>query len=246
MRLGICVPDFLKSLLRPLYYRATSFAQRNITRRPKTKLVLHQYWRQPWDGLNLPRAYLDSEATAPRSKFLTRIVRKFTAQDSKILEIGCGVGRNLNYLFKAGYRRLEGIEISEISTQVLQRSYPEMAAQTKIHNAPVEDVITHFGDNEFDLVYTMAVLAFIHRDSEWAFKEIARVTKDLLITIEDEKGISWRHFPRNYKLIFESLGMRQIEEMNCSGINGLGASYVARIFRKKEQNLLTQNWHNFT
>jgi SAM-dependent methyltransferase len=234
MRLGNCVPRFLKSILRPLYYRVRSFVQRKITRRPKAKQVLHEYWREPWDGLNLPQAYLDSETTAPRSRFLTTLVVEYAGQDAKTLEIGCGVGRNLDYLFKAGYRRLGGIEISEKAIQMLHTSYPEMAAQIKIHNAPVEDVIPHLGENEFDLVYTMAVLAFIHRDSEWIFKEIVRITKSVLITLEDERGISWRHFARNYKSIFESLGMRQVEEIDCSGIEGLGPSYVARVFRKKE------------
>ena len=70
--------------------------------------------------------------------------------------------------------------------------------------------IVEFDDSHFDVVYTMAVLMHIHPDSEFIFKEITRITKDRLIVIEDEKCISPRHFPRNYKSVFENLGMRQI------------------------------------
>jgi SAM-dependent methyltransferase len=232
MRLTDWVPDSLRPLLRPLYYRTRALVQRNITRRPKAKAVLHQYWRQPWDGKNLPESYLNP-ATAPRSQFLVTLVKKHVAPNARILEIGCGVGRNLNYLFGEGFSELEGVEISEKAVEMLGKSYPVMAEHVKIHNAALEDVITQFEAGEFDLIYTMAALAFIHKDSEWTFKEIVRIARNLLITIEDERGISWRHFPRNYKSIFESLGMKQTEETNCSGVNGLGASYIARIFKKE-------------
>jgi SAM-dependent methyltransferase len=240
MRLRNHVPDPLKPLLRPLYflvrlhYRARSFVQRQITRRPKAKQILHEYWKQPWDGFNLPESYLDSKMTRPRSQLLTKLVRAHATQDMKILEIGCGVGRNLNYLFQAGFRKLEGLEISAKAIDVLRKSYPDMALRINIYHDALEDKIEQFEDGEFDLVYTMAVLSFIHTDSEWTFKEIARIAKSLLIVIEDEKAISWRHFPRNYKSILESLGMSEIEEMNCGGINGLGPNYVARVFKKRE------------
>lgn len=66
--------------------------------------------------------------------------------------------------------------------------------------------------NSYDLVFTMAVLEHLHKDSEYVFKDIARIAKQYLLTIEDESGISKRHFPRNYQAIFEPLGLKQIYE----------------------------------
>jgi SAM-dependent methyltransferase len=223
MKLTNLVPDLLKPILRPIHW-----TYKKWTHYPKSRDELHQYWRQPGSG-NLPHEYLEGEV---RSVFLKEMINKHASQDATILEIGCNVGRNLNHLFHSGFKQLSGIEISGNAVQLLRQSFPEMAACTKIYNAPVEEAIRDFKDGEFDLVFTMAVLEHIHTNSEWIFPEIGRITKSTLITIEDEGDFSWRHFPRNYKKVFESLGMEQIDTINCSAIDGLGPTFFARIFRK--------------
>jgi 2-polyprenyl-3-methyl-5-hydroxy-6-metoxy-1,4-benzoquinol methylase len=160
------------------------------------------------------------------------IVGRYVNRDAKILEIGCNVGRNLNALFLSGFRNLEGVEISESAVQLLNQSYPEMASRTRIHNEPVEEIISKFGNGAFDLVFTMAVLEHIHPDSAWIFAEMARITNAFLVTVEDERGVSWRHFPRDYKKVFEPLRMRQIEAIDCREVDGLGSSFFARVFEK--------------
>jgi len=224
MKLASLVPDFLKPILRPIY--------RKMTHRPKSRSTIHSYWRQPWDGSNLPQGYLEGKE---KSEFLLRLLEKHADRQSKILEVGCNVGRNLNELFLAGFRNLEGIEISETAVELLRHSYPEMGRSTRIHNIAVEDVVKEFEDGQFDVVFTMAVLEHIHKDSEWVFAEMARITKSLLVTIEDERGLSWRHFPRNYRKVFERLGMKQTAEFQCDGIEGLGVGFCARIFEKEHE-----------
>jgi len=182
------------------------------------------------DAANIPRTYLEGAA---RSQFLVNIIQKYAKPNAKILEIGCNVGRNLNYLFKAGFSDLSGIEINEEAVLLLKKSFPEMADRIAIYNTPVEESIGHFGNDEFNIVFTMAVLEHIHRDSEWIFPEIVRIAKDYLVTIEDEEGLSGRHFPRNYKRIFESLCMKQIEETRCDEIDGLGSRFYMRVFSKR-------------
>lgn len=227
-RLTHSVPDFIKPVLRPLYRVVVSSPlYKRIAYRPKPRHVLHRYWREPWDGHNLPQNYLEGKE---RSQFLVRIMERYATPSAKILEIGCNVGRNLNYLFQAGFRNLEGIEISEKAVQLLRQSYPEMAQNIKIYNAPVEEIVRDFRECEFDIVFTMATLEHIHPDSEWIFPEIARITKDLLITIEDEQRIHWRKFPRNYKKVFEQFDMKQAEEIDCGELDTI-SSYSARVFK---------------
>lgn len=230
MKLTNLVPDFLKPVLRPIYNAfVTSWIYRKIAYHPKSRNELHQFWRQPWDGSNLPQHYLMGEE---RSQFLAEIVKRHAPQNARIIEVGCNVGRNLNYLFLAGFKELSAIEISENAVQLLKQSYPEMARYAKIYNTSVEEIIREFKDCEFDIVFSMGAIEHIHTDSEWIFPEIVRITRNFVITIEDECGMSWRRFPRNYKKVFEPLGMKQVEEINCSKIEGLTKNFFARVFKK--------------
>lgn len=189
-----------------------------------------EYWKNPNDGKNSPLNYLKHKK---RSQFLVKLIKKYAKPNSNILEIGCNAGRNINYLYCSNFRKLSGIEINKKAVQLLRTSYPTMAKLAKIYNSPVEEIIKKFTNRQFDIVFTMAVLEHIHENSEWIFYEMTRITNSFIITIEDEKCISWRHFPRNYKKIFEKLRMKQVEAINCiKEEHGLHSNFVARIFKK--------------
>ncbi|GEL78473.1 hypothetical protein TMU01_27080 [Tenuibacillus multivorans] len=80
-------------------------------------------------------------------------------------------------------------------------------------------------------MFSMAVLEHIHTDNDWVLEQIARITKSHLIVIESESWDSERHFPRNYKKIFESLGFKQIEvDEECEGF---GKTFICRVFERK-------------
>ncbi len=233
-------PTFAKPVLRrvylPVFCRISTFRFVRLLLNLLSKPIshpdvntIHNYWREPDSG-NLPETYIDGEV---KSQFLLEIIQRHAKKNIKVLEIGCNVGRNLNYLYKAGFVNLEGIEISTNAVKLLKQTYPDMANHTKIYNEPVETIITEFRDGQYDLVFTMAVLLHIHTESEWIFPQMARITNDLLITIEAEWGEAWKRFPRNYKNIFEPLGMKQVEKLNCGKVGfDLTDDYVARVFKK--------------
>lgn len=199
-----------------------------LVRGRKTRDDLHAFWRRP-DEANQPDGYLKG---AERSELLCAIVSRYVPRDARILEVGCNAGRNLQHLRSNGFTQLAGIEINADAVALLRRQFPALAQHARLLNEPVETAITRFRDGEFDLVYTMAVLEHIHPDSDWIFPEMARVTRNVLVTIEDERGISWRHFPRNYSEIFGALGFAERETLDCSAIPGLGADFRARVFLK--------------
>jgi len=194
---------------------------------------IHEYWKNPNDGMNNPEGYADQK-TSVRSAFLYKIIQQQNiSKKSKIIELGCNVGRNLNYLSQRGYTNIYGIEISKNALEKMKEIYPEMSSSIEVFHSAIEDKIKKFEQDEFDVIFTMAVLEHIHTDSEWIFEEIVRITKRYLITIEDEKGISWRHFPRNYRKFFEKLGLEEILEMKCDEVLNLPKGFKARVFEKK-------------
>jgi SAM-dependent methyltransferase len=226
------IPLFVKRTLRRAYNTVLRLVQPRASRDE-----IHRYWSKPSDDANRPEDYAEMPEMRGRSALLRELIGTRAGDDPKVLEIGCNVGRNLDHLLHTGVRKLTGIEISEPPVKMMRQVYPELASVARILNMPVEDAIKNLGDGEFDLVYTMAVLEHIHPDSECVFGEMVRVTRNLIITIEDEESVSGRHFPRQYKRTFEPLGMEQIEERNCEGVGGFGGSFVARVFVKSNGQL---------
>lgn len=194
----------------------------------KTKSEIHDYWRKPPAGDigNHPDTY--TSVSPVRSSFLVQKVSDHVGQDARIMEIGCNAGRNLNTLFGSGYKGLSAVEISQSAIDVLRKTYTDLAA-VPITVSPVEDAIKALADDSRDLIFTMAVLEHIHFDSDWIFAEMKRISP-LIMTIEDEGGVSPRHFPRNYQKVFEGLGMTQVDFQKS--VPGLPTSFRYRLFRR--------------
>jgi hypothetical protein len=121
------------------------------------------------------------------------------------------------------------VEINEDAVSLMKERFSEM--QPVVYRGSIEDRIKEL--QEYDLVFTVAVLEHIHRDSEWVFPEIAKRAR-MLITIEgEEKNASELHFARNYKDIFEASDLRQVYEQRLSQKEGLNTNFYARVFEKK-------------
>jgi SAM-dependent methyltransferase len=191
-----------------------------------TRDELHAFWQDP-DAPNRPELYAEP---VERSRFLLEWIEPHVARSGTVLEIGTNIGRNLEQLRLAGYKNLEGIEISANAVAAMGTTYPDLTAMATIRNAPVEDVIVTYQDASFDLVFTMAVLEHIHPDSEWIFADMVRICRGVIVTIEDEHGRSRHHTPRDYRAVFEGLGMQQVAEQEASEVMGIDG-FHARIFR---------------
>ena len=182
------------------------------------------------------KAWADDIAHEPylrgieKSEFAAPLIAELAGGlDSSILELGCNVGRNLEYLRVAGYTNLAGIEISPRARALREEHYPEL--EIEYYEGSIEERILDCGT--FDVVFSMAVLQHIHPDSDWIFAEIARVAQRGIVTIEDEVRDTKSLWPRNYGTIFTSLGYTEIRAANCKRVKGLRRKhYVARQFVK--------------
>src|SRR3990167_3008772 len=186
------------------------------------------YWKNPGDN-NSATNYLDTEKNQKRTESLFKIIEKYATKEFSILELGCNVGRNLNKLYREGYKNVIGIEISELAVKVGEKEYPELRG--KIMISAIEDKIKELPP--YDIIFTRAVLEHIMTTSEWIFPEIERMTKGYLITIEYEKSSTWKHYPRNYKEVFKN--MEQVEERIMTPEDGLSSDFVLRVFKKKRK-----------
>ena len=194
-----------------------------------TREQLHDYWKTPPEKNNRPEYYQDGQQ---KSEYLVSLVKRFGRSDDSILELGCNVGRNLFYLWQNGYRNINGIEMNEHALQMMRRAFPVIDG-VPIYNGLLEDVLPEIEDKKFDIVFSMAVLEHVHPSSNFIFKEIGRICRRNIITIEIENSSSARVFPRNYKAIFEKLGWVMVfhEQLKDRDIDL--KSYTARVFQKK-------------
>lgn len=185
-----------------------------------------------WINYQNHSAFLNQHS---KSHYLLKKLKPYAKKHYKILELGSGTGRNLHYLLSYGYDNVFGIEISSKAIDLMKQKYSDIL---NVWNDSIENKIKDIKTEEFDIVFSMAVLMHIHRDSEWVFNEIVRVTKRYLITIEEEKkgGKGRKHLPRNFKKIFEDLGMKQVE-VNMFPQSG-HRQFITRVFTR-ERNLVS-------
>lgn len=108
------------------------------------------------------------------------------AADAAVLELGCGSGRHLAHLADNGYEDLSGVDINDDAFDVMAEHYPALAADGTFHCAAIEDVVGEFDDDAFDAVFSVETLQHVHPDAAWVFDELARITGDLLVTVENE------------------------------------------------------------
>jgi SAM-dependent methyltransferase len=183
---------------------------------------------------NRPESYAKKDNRV--MKYVTNFISADIDQKQRILEIGCNAGANLNVLFESGYESLEGIEINPMAIKQMQQSFPELASKTHIIPGGLDDVLPSLKDESFDLIFTMGVAMHIHPADNSVFKEMVRLTRQWICTIEPEEDNSNYVFARNYKRHFESIGMQEVRStpLNNEVIPGIVQckGSTIRLFKK--------------
>ncbi|WP_313694099.1 class I SAM-dependent methyltransferase [Halorarum halobium] len=174
------------------------------------------------------------------SESVRATLARFLDRDASILELGCSSGRHLSHLYDHGFENLTGIEVNDAAFEVMRETYPEVAAAGTFFPEAIEDVVGEFEDGRFDAVYSVETLQHIHPDAEWVFAELARITDDLVVTVENE-GDRERdgngdpevnyvndEFPlyyRDWNRVFTDLGLVEVDVSQ-------GSRDTARTFRQ--------------
>ncbi len=105
----------------------------------------------------------------------------------KVIEIGCGSGRFLKWLYMLGHQ-VTGIEVSNELVQKALKRLPE-----KVHILHCDATSLPFGDSQYDVVFFVFSLEFMAQP-EKALMEGLRIAKDLvfIISLNPFSPILWR------------------------------------------------------
>ncbi len=147
---------------------------------------VHERWAER-SGEYSP-AYYAYYGPDETSEVVRRYLEDAVDRDAPVLELGCSSGRHLAHLHEHGYGDLHGIEINGESFEVMEDSYPALAAAGTFYHDAIETVLPGFEDDRFGAVYSVETLQHVHPDNAWVFDEVARVAADLLVTVENEGG----------------------------------------------------------
>lgn len=96
-----------------------------------------------------------------------QLLKNRITPEMRLLDAGCGGGRNLTYFFRSGYD-VCGVDESSTAISQVRRLAATLAPQLPPDNFRVEPVEqTSFDDASFDVVISSAVLHFARDEEHW-------------------------------------------------------------------------------
>jgi len=170
------------------------------------------------------------------SELVHSLLEESVGRDASVLEVGCGCGRHLAALADAGFTDIAGVDVNADALDVLAETYEELAATGTFHGASLESYLPGVADDAFDAVFSVETLQHIHPEAEWVFEELARVTADCLVTVENESGPAGTVnevtetlplYYRDWERVFTDLGFVAVESTE-------GKRDTVRVFRQSE------------
>jgi SAM-dependent methyltransferase len=173
-----------------------------------------------------PEFYLDLDNV---SFLVVSTLEKYLKKTDSILEIGCGTGRNLVALKRAGFKKVSGIEISA-KTHAVGLAEFKTYKNIPVTIAPVEDVIKDI--EPVDCIYTSGLLMHLPFELDWVLDVISQKAQKLIMTNEGEHPISVHAWKRNYQEVFESRGWAQVEWECSDKYPPLPSTSFKRVFMK--------------
>ena len=167
------------------------------------------------------------------SKYLGGLIERHVAdKNSRILEVGCNIGRTLNWLISNGFERVYGVEISPEAVEEAWVRFPEIAGRISCQDG--QSYLATKKSRSFDVIFTQSCLMHVSPEEDVLFRSMARVAREVIMTNEQETinpGCTlerWK-WGRNYREVFEPLGWRQIWARHNNPVRGVEHS-TTRVF----------------
>jgi len=193
---------------------------------------IKDFWRNPYPDLidkQHPFEWYKPEFYARLTRQAYLIVdelEKILPKDASILELGCGAGRNLDALKKAGFTNLAGIEINKNALELGRNTFD--LSGIKLTCSAIEDA--HIP--EVDCIYTHGVYMHLPPESEGVFETIANKAMLFILTVENESINGRLQWPRNYEKVFGAFGWRQLHSYSTENWPPNSRFNILRLFAK--------------
>lgn len=178
------------------------------------------------------RGYTTFMAIDDKALFLLENLQKLIENKNiSILDIGCNVGRFLNYLAKDGCTNLTGIDINQLAIEDSYEVYPELVGKASMQCDTIQNFLSNAKDNEFDLIYTYGATVELVHPTFPLVRNLARVTSKFVCMFISEN----QSYVRFWEIEFKRHNLELLLKAPYSYRNLSGNSdQVLYIFRKND------------
>jgi SAM-dependent methyltransferase len=168
-----------------------------------------------------------------RAKFLGRFLASMPVEGKAVLEVGCGPGGNLAELMNRQPRRLVGCDLSPAMANLARRTGCEVVE--------LDGTGLPFGDQEFDLVFTVTVLQHVPEVGD-LISEICRVSRTMVQFVEDAGpaqggGSYFRRPVAEYSNACRASGFTLVQaDVLGTRVSLLAHTALGRVFDRRERH----------
>jgi SAM-dependent methyltransferase len=139
--------------------------------------------REHWERHPTTTAF---EGIDPASQAqMDEIISLLPDRNAPILDMGCNVGRHLDYLYRQGYRNLRGVDWSSAALRDMATRYPDMHAVARLTNASFEDFLGAHAE-PVELVYTRGATFELVHPSFPLVRRVCRIARRYVVLVISE------------------------------------------------------------
>jgi SAM-dependent methyltransferase len=150
------------------------------------------------------------------AKLLLKKVKKYSiSKNTKILDLGCNVGRHLNHLRELKYNNLYGVDIGKLPIKKSKILFSNLK-KVKLNCSSFENYLYKTKSRFFDIIYTHGATIEMTKPTFPLIFQISRVLKNggHFILLIDENGHS---YPRFWRYEFKKNNFITLYDKNLVG-----------------------------
>jgi SAM-dependent methyltransferase len=176
----------------------------------------HDYTYRYWHKANIHSKNYFSHYLLLNSqaRILINQIQNYSSKNSKILDLGCNIGRHLSELKKLGYSNLYGVDIGKIPILQSNKFFPNLKKVKNVCSS-FEEYLFKTPNNFFNLIYTHGATIELVKPTFPLISQLSRVLDNdgYLIFIIDENGHS---YPRFWRYEFKLNNLLIVKANNIS------------------------------
>lgn len=127
-------------------------------------------------------------------------------KNASLIDLGCNVGRHLNYLYQAGWHHLTGVDFSARAIEDMSVRYPELHRGIKTVAASFQEFLPKCEDS-FDIVYSRGATFELVPPSFPLIRHVCRIAKTYVVIVIAEAGHA---YPRYWEYEFARQGFELV------------------------------------